>query len=157
MKQKDSVEQERKKVMQSEKKGLVCDGLRVVDIRKTYYAKLCGRKSKKDVHAVNGVSLEIPDKELLCLLGHNGAGKSTLFSMLTGVSSPSGGSAQICGYDVATQMDDIRNIIGVVPQFDILWIELTAAEHMSMFCKIKGIPNADIDKVTDELLKDVGL
>lgn len=79
--------------MSSEKKGLVCDGLRVVNIQKTYYANLCGRKSKNDVHAVRGVSIEIPDKELLCLLGHNGAGKSTLFSMLTGVLNPTGGSA----------------------------------------------------------------
>ena len=47
--------------------------------------------------------------------------------------------------------------MGVVPQFDILWGELTAAEHMMIFCKIKGIPDDEIESVTDELLSDVGL
>lgn len=59
-----------------------------------------GWKSKKDVHAVRGIYLEVPDKELLCLLGHNGAGKSTLFNMLTGIISQTGGTAKIFGYDV---------------------------------------------------------
>jgi ABC-type multidrug transport system ATPase subunit len=54
------------------------------------------------VHALRGVYLEVPDKELLCILGHNGAGKSTLFSILTGVSKATEGTAKICGFDIAT-------------------------------------------------------
>ena len=83
---------------------------------------------------MNGVYLEVNSNELLALLGHNGAGKSTLFSMLTGILAPTAGSAKICGFDVQTQMEEIRLIMGVVPQFDILWGELTACEHMHMFC-----------------------
>lgn len=82
---KDSVRKEKKKVKECERNKIPSDGLRIVGLRKTYYKKSCGRKSKKDVHAVRGVYLEVPDRELLCLLGHNGAGKSTLFSMLSGV------------------------------------------------------------------------
>ncbi len=74
-----------------------------------------GRRSKKDVHAVRGVYLEVADRELLCLLGHNGAGKSTLFGMLTGIIQPSLGTAKICGYDICTQQDEIRQIVGFVP------------------------------------------
>lgn len=48
-------------------------------------------------------------------------------------------------------------IMGVVPQFDILWGELTANEHMMIFSKIKGVPDEDIDAMTDELLESVGL
>jgi ABC-type multidrug transport system ATPase subunit len=59
--------------------------------------------------------LDIPNKELLCLLGHNGAGKSTTFSMLTGCLNASGGHAKIFGYDIETQQDKIRYIMGVVP------------------------------------------
>ena len=47
--------------------------------------------------------------------------------------------------------------MGLVPQFDILWNELTAAEHMKMFCKIKGVMENNIEAVTDELLESVGL
>lgn len=47
--------------------------------------------------------------------------------------------------------------MGVVPQFDILWDELTAAEHMTIFSKIKGVSNSCIDSSTNELLESVGL
>ena len=47
--------------------------------------------------------------------------------------------------------------MGVVPQFDILWEELTAGEHMRMFCKLKGIPLDMVEDVTKDLLSKVGL
>lgn len=143
--------------MELEKNNVPCDGLRIIGIKKTYNHLPFGWKSKKDVKAVRGVFLEVPNKELLCLLGHNGAGKSTTFSIMTGVLSATEGHGKICGYDIETQQEEIRFIMGVVPQFDILWGELTAGEHMRMFCKIKGIPDDEIDQVTEELLKDVGL
>jgi ATP-binding cassette, subfamily A (ABC1), member 5 len=89
-------------VLEFEKKKVITDGLRILNIQKTYNHLPFGWKSKKDVHAVRGVYLEVPDKELLCLLGHNGAGKSTLFNMLTGIVAPSSGNAKICGYDIRT-------------------------------------------------------
>lgn len=90
---KDSVRKEKKKVMESIKNGISCDGLRVIGLRKTYTKKSFGRKSNKDIKAVRGIYLDVPDRELLCILGHNGAGKSTLFGMLTGVIAPSNGEA----------------------------------------------------------------
>eukprot|EP00347_Sterkiella_histriomuscorum_P002432 403368176 len=154
---KDSVKKEKRKVLDSIQSEISCDGLRVIGLRKTYAKKSFGRKSKKDIKAVRGIYLEIPDRELLCLLGHNGAGKSTLFGMLTGIVDPTSGHAQICGFDVQTQQDEIRQIMGVVPQFDILWGDLTANEHMKIFSQIKGIPSENVDKITIELLEDVGL
>ncbi len=47
--------------------------------------------------------------------------------------------------------------MGVVPQFDILWNELTAMEHMRMFSLIKGVPQIDIHTTSEELLRSVGL
>jgi ABC-type multidrug transport system ATPase subunit len=157
VKQKDSVKKEKMKVKNGEMEGVECDGLRVIGLRKTYFKKSFGRKSAGDVHAVRGIYLEIPDRELLCLLGHNGAGKSTTFSMLTGVTDPTEGTAKIFGFDIRTQIEEIRLIMGVVPQFDILWGELTAAEHMTMFSMIKGVHPEDIEEMTDELLGSVGL
>ena len=77
-----------------------CDGLRIIGLRKTYRRGTC--KSKRDVHAVRGVYLEVPNKELFCLLGHNGAGKSTIFSILTGCLNPTQGSGKIFGYNIET-------------------------------------------------------
>ena len=96
------MKKERKKVYDYELNKVACDGLRILNIKKTYNKLPFGWTSKNDVHAVKGVFLEVPDKELLCLLGHNGAGKSTLFNMLTGIINPSGGTAKICGFDINT-------------------------------------------------------
>ena len=72
-----------------------CDGLRIVGLKKTFHMGICGRKSAKDVKAVKGVYLEVPKKELFCLLGHNGAGKSATFNILTGCLGASSGTAKI--------------------------------------------------------------
>jgi ABC-type multidrug transport system ATPase subunit len=123
--------------------------LRIIGIEKTYYFLPFGLKSKKDVNAVKEVYLEVPDNELICLLGHNGAGKSTLFNMLTGILSSTGGEAKIFGYDISSEQEDIRMIMGVVPQFDILWKDLTASEHMLIFSLIKGVPKNEIATQSD--------
>ena len=98
----DSVKTEEMRIREDEDLGVVNKGLRVLNIQKTYRANACGGSSKKDVHAVRGIFLEVPRNELLCLLGHNGAGKSTFFNMLTGMLSPSGGFAKIAGFDIRT-------------------------------------------------------
>jgi len=51
---------------------------------------------------------------------------------------PSSGTAEVYNYDIGKDMDSIRQIMGVCPQFDILWEELTATEHLKMFAKLKG-------------------
>jgi len=152
-----SVENERDKVIEDIKQGVACSGLRVINLKKRFHRYPCGIKSKKDTFANKGIFLDMSEKELLCILGHNGAGKSTMIGVLTGVIAPSSGTATLGGYDISEEIDDIRQIIGVVPQFDILWEELTAEEHMIMFCKIKGVPNDQIDKVVDEKLTGVNL
>lgn len=128
-------------MLQDEALNVVPSGLRIVGVQKVYRKLPFGFTSTKDVHAVRGIYLEVPRNELLCLLGHNGAGKSTLFNMLTGMIGPSEGYAKICEFDIRKNQQDIRKIIGVVPQFDILWNQMTALEHMRMFSRIKGVSN----------------
>jgi ABC-type multidrug transport system ATPase subunit len=50
-----------------------------------------------------------------------------------------GGSAKVFGLDVRTQMDRIRKLVGVCPQFDILWDELTAEEHLLLYASLKQV------------------
>ena len=127
--------------------------MRIVGIQKIYRKYPFGIKSVKDVHAVKGIYLNVPRSELLCLLGHNGAGKSTLFNMLTGIIGPSEGYAKIAGFDIRTDQNQIRKIMGVVPQFDILWDQMTGIEHMRMFSKIKGVAREEIEQKSTELLE----
>ena len=69
-----------------------------------------------DEPAVKGVSFSIRQNEVFGLLGPNGAGKTTIISILCGLVSPSSGTVKIDGLDISTNLDDIKQIIGVVPQ-----------------------------------------
>ena len=68
------------------------EALVISNIKKTF--KTWG---KDPVHAVKGINLRIYPNEITAILGHNGAGKTTLFNMLTGMTAPSSGTANICG------------------------------------------------------------
>lgn len=61
-----------------------------------------------------------------------------MIGVLTGLLNPSEGTATINGLDIRYHIDEIRGMIGVCPQFDILWDELTAEEHLFMFAKLKS-------------------
>lgn len=98
--------------------------VRVLGLRKTF-----GR-GRDAVHALRGVTFGIREGECLGVLGANGAGKTTLISLLTSLYTPSGGRAEICGYDLLSESDRIHALMGVCPQEDILWPNLTGAEHL---------------------------
>ena len=145
------------KVIADIRDGITSTGMRIANLKKVFNKYPCGIKSYKDIHANKGIYLDMSEKELLCILGHNGAGKSTMISVLTGVTAPTSGTATLGGYDIVEEIDEVRQIIGVVPQFDILWEELTAEEHMIMFCKIKGVPDDQIPEVVKDKLSAVNL
>ena len=76
------------------------------------------------------MNLCIRNGEIFGLLGPNGAGKTSLINLLTGIYPPTSGDAWIAGYNIRTQMDKIHSVIGVCPQFDLLWPDLTVEEHL---------------------------
>jgi ABC-type multidrug transport system ATPase subunit len=125
--------------------------VRVMQMTKKYRHYLC-LPSQRDVTAVDNLSFTIDEGEIFCLLGHNGAGKTTTINMMTGLFTPSSGTAFIYGHNVLSDMDEIQNITGVCPQHNILWDELTAREHLIFFAVLKRIPPMQIrDEVNDKL------
>ena len=70
-------------------------------------------------------------------LGHNGAGKTTIFYMLTGMTSITSGFAKIYGYDVKNDQRSLRKIMGICPQRDVLYPELTVKQHLQFIGRIK--------------------
>ena len=80
-------------------------------------------KTFKGQHAVNGISLHIPDCSIYGLLGPNGAGKSTTMNMITGYLSPTSGTVRVNGYDIA---DEPEKALGIGDQLE------EAAEVMSL-------------------------
>lgn len=154
---KDSVADEKTQIKDDEKRNIQWDGLRILGLSKTYNKYPFGLKSSSDLRALKGVYLEAQDGELLSILGHNGAGKTTLINILTGQLNPSSGDAKICDFKLSKDMESIRKILGVVPQFDLLWDNMTAREHLKMFCEIKGIKSKLIDSIIKSTLIEVGL
>ena len=82
--------------------------------------------------------MNVPIGELFTILGHNGAGKSTLINILTGNISPSFGTAKIENSDIIYDPESIEQLIGLCPQHDILWEELTAEEHIQLYARLRG-------------------
>jgi ATP-binding cassette subfamily A (ABC1) protein 3 len=107
----------------------------VKDLRKVYMLGVNNYKV-----AVETVSFGIKKGECFALLGVNGAGKTTTFKVLSGEVTQTEGKAFIAGFDTETQMEEIRPLIGYCPQFDALLDNLTAREHLHLYCAIKGIP-----------------
>ena len=115
------------------------------------------RKTFGTFTAVDGVSFTVPPGEVFGLLGPNGAGKSTLIRMLTTLLPPSGGAATVGGFDVATNADGVRRVIGVIPQAMTSDTELSVEENLIIFSKLYGVPRARRKALIDELLAAVDL
>lgn len=115
------------------------------------------RDSDDDTLAVDHVNLSLTTGEIFGLLGHNGAGKTTLMGIMTGLHTPTSGRALINGYDCVEDMTAIRQGLGVCPQHDILYDDLTVFEHVRLFASIKGVAASQIQTQAEEWLGKVGL
>ncbi|XP_050394470.1 ATP-binding cassette sub-family A member 2 [Patella vulgata] len=128
------------------------DLLRLENLTKVY------RTSKLGNHvAVDRVCLGVPPGECFGLLGVNGAGKTTTFKMLTGDLPPTAGTAYLNGYSIVKDIKKIQESIGYCPQFDSLYDELTAKEHLQFYSRLRGIPPKDEQQVVSWALKKLGL
>jgi ABC-2 type transport system ATP-binding protein len=96
------------------------------------------RKSYVNVQAVDGVSLELVAGETFGLLGPNGAGKTTTIHMLIGVIRPDSGEVSIQGLPDPTRAE-VRRQLGVAPQIESLYDELSAAENLAFFGRLYGL------------------
>jgi ABC-type Na+ transport system ATPase subunit NatA len=89
--------------------------------------------------------------------GLNGAGKSTTLNMLGGDVLPSSGTALLAGFDIVTQQQSCRSLLGYCPQIDPLLELLTAREHLDLFARIKGVPEGEVDATVREQLRRMDL
>lgn len=142
-------------------------GVRVKNLRKVY--------ANKKV-ACQGLTLNMFDDQITVLLGkyemitslyfeyiysgiklsfsgHNGAGKTTTMSMLTGMFPPTSGTALINGHDIRTNLYKARSSIGLCPQHNILFDELTVREHIIFYSRLKGLSSEEIVKEVDRYVQ----
>lgn len=110
-----------------------------------------------DRPAVNGISLAINEREVFGLLGPNGAGKTTTISILCGLFPPTNGQILIDGKAIRNDMDDIKQIIGVVPQDIALYPMLTARENLSFYGHMYGLSGKSLKDKIETWLDHFGL
>lgn len=115
--------------------------------------KLSKSFGKKSV--VSEVSLKIFEDQITVLIGQNGAGKTTTLSMLTGMLPPTSGSIYIDGNDISIDNEKAQTSIGICPQHNVLFNELTVVEHFVFFCKLKGL--TDSKEIDQEVIKYVSM
>ena len=115
------------------------------------------KKQFGDFVAVNEVSFTVHTGEVFGLLGPNGAGKTTLIRMMTTLTPPTSGTAEVGGHNVVTDADGVRHAIGVIPQALTSDPELTARENMMIHAKLYGLTSAQRTQLVPQLLESVGL
>lgn len=122
---------------------------------KVYIKNLTKQYNKKAKPAVNNLDLTLYESQITALLGHNGAGKTSTVSVLTGLYAPSSGDVSIYGNSIVDGLVAARQSIGICPQHNVLFDNLTVMEHLKFFSKIKGI-RAD-PKDLQEKAVEIGL
>lgn len=123
----------------------------IKNLTKTYAAT----KKTPPKEALKGISLDIPRGSFFGLLGPNGAGKSTLINIMAGLTLKSGGSVEICGYNIERDLRQARSSIGVVPQELVLDVFFTVREALELHAGYYGVPKPK--RRTDEIIEAMGL
>ncbi|HEY1647574.1 MAG TPA: ATP-binding cassette domain-containing protein [Terracidiphilus sp.] len=110
-----------------------------------------------DFEAVKGVSFSVAEGEIFGLLGPNGAGKSTLIRMMTTLIPVTAGRALVAGHNVAKEPDEVRRLIGVIPQALTSDPDLTVEENLLIYAKLYSVPRGLREKNIAEVLEAVDL
>ncbi|PVX24597.1 MAG: ABC transporter ATP-binding protein [Candidatus Bathyarchaeum sp.] len=111
----------------------------------------------KEVKAVDGISFNVQEGEILGFLGPNGAGKTTTLNMLSTLLNPTSGTAIINGHDILTEPDAVRRSIGYVFQDPTLDIELTGKENLDFHGRLYGLDKNSRQQRIKEVLELVQL
>ncbi|XP_077480293.1 retinal-specific phospholipid-transporting ATPase ABCA4-like [Stigmatopora argus] len=140
------VAEERERIYKS---GKTSDILHVCNLSKIYTGTL--------TPAVDQICIGVSPGECFGLLGVNGAGKTTTFKMLTGDIDVTTGDASIAGHSILTNILDVHQNMGYCPQFDAIDELLTGREHLHLYARLRGVPEAEISSIAEWAIQKLGL
>ena len=127
--------------------------IEVKDLKKIFK----GKRSMPDVTAVDGISFHVEKGEFFGLLGTNGAGKTTTIRMLTGTLNPTQGIATVGGYNINSELQNIKEMISVCPQEPAVYKFLTGLGNIKFFADLHLMPKKLVEERAEELLEKLGL
>merc|ERR1719313_681002 len=130
------------------------DAIRVMDLRVVYKSP---DGVMPDKVAVNSLSMGIPIGECFGLLGPNGSGKSSAINCLCGYQTPTSGTAFVAGLNILEDIDLVHLSLGVCPQENVLWEELTGEEHLRFYGRLKDLGGKALDDEVALRLQQVEL
>jgi ABC-2 type transport system ATP-binding protein len=137
-------------VLEAKARRNVVDAIVVDNLRKQF-------DPPKGPVAVDGVSFSIREGEIFSLLGPNGAGKTTTISILSCLLKPDAGEADVGGFSVGRKPEEVKKLIGVVPQDIALNDDLSGRENLVFWGRMYGLRGAALEKRVDEVLELIGL
>ncbi|MDR3053734.1 MAG: ATP-binding cassette domain-containing protein [Coriobacteriales bacterium] len=115
------------------------------------------KKAFKDNQAVDGIDLKVTQGGIYGILGPNGAGKTTTINILATLMRPDAGTAQVFGYDVVREAQQVRQLIGLTGQFASVDENLTATENLVIFGRLLGLSRAAAKSKAAALLEEFAL
>jgi len=107
--------------------------------------------------AVDGISFEVNQGEIMGFLGPNGAGKSTTLKMITGYLPPTSGNISVCNLDVQESGAEVRKIIGYLPEHNPLYLDMYVHEFLQFVGKIHGFRGNELIRRVEEIIILCGL
>ena len=110
------------------------------------------------VKALDGIDLVVRAGEICAVVGPNGAGKTTLFRIIIGLTEASSGHGSVLGLDVATQSEDIRQVVGWMPAEDrSLLMRATVKENLQLHGRLQGMSRTELEERIPYVLETVNL
>ncbi len=109
-------------------------------------------KHFKRVKAVDGISFRVEEGDIYGFIGPNGAGKTTTIKMLATLLLPTGGTASVGGYDVVTESDKVRQLLGYMPDYFGVYNDLKVWEYLDFFAAAYKIPRTRRTGIIDDVL-----
>ncbi|MFR1777872.1 MAG: ABC transporter ATP-binding protein [Clostridia bacterium] len=107
--------------------------------------------------AVDNISFEVNDGEIIGLLGPNGAGKSTTMNILTGFIEPTQGEVIINGYNISKKPKKAKKCIGYMPEGVPLYKDMTVKEFITYMAELKGVKKENIKESVEQAMQDTWL
>jgi len=107
--------------------------------------------------AVDDLSFDVKDGEIFGFLGPNGAGKTTTLLMLLGLSTPSGGSARVCGVDPVRKAREVKRLVGYLPENVGFYGDLNAVQSLEYIADLNALALSAMRDRIEEVLQVVGL